>query len=872
MGLLDYLRGRPARRTGAHFVTPRVERLESRDLPDATATLAGGLLTVTGSPGAYDRLTLTLNPSTSQIVVQEFGAVQAAFSATAVSAITVNLQAHNNRVIIDPNITQPATINGADGVNKLQAGGGPTTLVGGAGVNRLEGGAANDTLIGGAGANSFAGNGGQNTLVGGPGTNFFFGTAGQDVVLSSDPVHDHNFVGGTPSPAGLNQFLGLTPSAQQILTPGEVNVLLQRAAAATASDDGIVAIVDRGGRVLGVRVEGNVSPAITGDVHKLVFAIDGAIAEARTGAFFGNAQAPLTSRTIQFISQTTITQREVESDPSITDVNSPFRGPGFVSPIGVGGHFPPGVPFTPQVDLFAIEHTNRDTTFHPGPSGIAGGPDSVFLPQRFNIDPAFIPASIPANQQLAPPDSYGFLSGLEPMAQPRGIGTLPGGIPIIKNGVVAGGIGVFFPGTTGFADEENSSLGATFDPTKRDRSLEAEYVAFAALGGSSATADGTTPAFPIGTLGGVAPLPEISLPNGRIDLVGITLPLFGPNGTNGPATLVQAGQSFGVGDPNSGFDAPLLQPNSFGRVVQQTATGAPVLGPNGLPLLVTTDVGGAPAVGPGGLAPLVASGAKGNLLGGTPVPEGFLVTPHDGVGITAAQVLQIISAGVQQALQTRAAIRLPESVPTAMVFAVTDETGAILGLFRMPDATIFSIDVAVAKARNVAYYANPLQLQPIDQVPGVPAGAAFTNRTFRFLAEPFFPEGINGAPPGPFSILNDGGADLSDAVLNGPRLPAAVFQTVMGHDAFFPQTNFHDPFNILNQNGIVFFPGSSPLYGGGILVGGVGVSGDGVDQDDVVTAAAKALLDVPNELRADMFFFNGVRLPFQKFNRQPILP
>jgi uncharacterized protein GlcG (DUF336 family) len=857
MGLLDCLRGRPSRRTGPRFVTLGVERLEHRNLLDATAALAGGVLTVTGSSGAYDRLALTLDPASGQIVLQEFGVVRAAFASAAVNSITVNTQAHNNLVRIDPSVGQPATVNGAPGVNILRAGGGPATLLGDTGVNRLEGGPANDSLIGGAGANTFAGNGGQNQLVGGPGTNFFFGTPGQDTVLGSDPVHDHNFLGGAP-PANLDQFLGLTPTAQLPLTAAEVGTLLQRAAAATASDDGIVAVVDRGGRVLGVRVEGNVSPAITGDPNKLVFAIDGAIAEARTAAFFANGGAPLTSRTIQFISQTTITQREVESDPSITDPNSTLRGPGFVAPVGIGGHFPPGVPFTPQVDLFGIEHTNRDTTFHPGPSGIAGGPDSVFLPQRFNVDPAFIPAGIPANQQLAPPDSYGFLSGMEPMAQPRGIGTLPGGIPIYKSqspggpAVLAGGIGVFFPGTTGFADEENSSLGANYNPAKPDRSLEAEYDAFAAVGGSGPTPDGTTPAFPVGMLGGIAPLPEIGpLPNGRIDLVGITLPLFGPNGTNGPATLVQIGQSLGVGNPNSGFNAPLLVPNADGRVIQETAAGAPVLGPNGLPLLNT---------------------ATTTLLPGTPVPEGFLVTPHDGVGITAAQVLQIIEAGVQQALQTRAAIRLPESVSTAMVFAVTDGTGAVLGLFRMPDATVFSIDVAVAKARNVAYYANPAQLQPIDQAPGVPAGAAFTNRTFRFLSEPFFPEGINGTPPAPFSILNDGGANTSDGVLNGPRLPSSAFQSVMGHDAFFPQTNFRDPFNVLNQNGIVFFPGSSPLYGGGLLLGGVGVSGDGVDQDDVVTAAAKASLDVPNDLRADQFFVNGIRLPFQKFNRQPILP
>src|SRR5207237_1891788 len=126
-------------------------------------------------------------------------------------------------------------------------------------------------------------------------------------------------------------------------------------------------------------------------------------------------------------------------------------------------------------------------------------------------------------------------------------------------------------------------------------------------------------------------------------------------------------------------------------------------------------------------------------------PDCFLVTPHDGTGLTAADVTQIINQGIAQANQTRAAIRLPLGTRTRMVFAVSDLDGNILGLYRMPDATIFSIDVAVAKARNEAYYANGGRLQPADQVPGVPPGAALTSRTFRFLAEPRFPEGIAGA-------------------------------------------------------------------------------------------------------------------------------
>ena len=43
-----------------------------------------------------------------------------------------------------------------------------------------------------------------------------------------------------------------------------------------------------------------------------------------------------------------------------------------------------------------------------------------------------------------------------------------------------------------------------------------------------------------------------------------------------------------------------------------------------------------------------------------------------------------------------------------------------------------------------------------------------------------------------------------------------------------------------NQSGVVFFPGSAPLYRNGVMVGGLGVSGDGVEQDDYVTAGGAA--------------------------------
>jgi hypothetical protein len=203
----------------------------------------------------------------------------------------------------------------------------------------------------------------------------------------------------------------------------------------------------------------------------------------------------------------------------------------------------------------------------------------------------------------------------------------------------------------------------------------------------------------------------------------------------------------------------------------------------------------------------------------------------------------------------------------------------------MQDATIFSIDVAVAKARNTAYYANAAELNPLDQVPTIPVGTAFTNRTFRFLAEPRFPSGVDGDPAGPFSTLNNPFIDpFTGANLGAAQPDTAYLDTVLGRNSFNPTSpvggdgqpgginrNFLDPNNLNNQNGIVFFPGSTPLYVNGILVGGFGVSGDGVDQDDVVTfVGAQGFLPQDNGvLRSDQTTFRDVRLPYQKFLRNP---
>ena len=184
---------------------------------------------------------------------------------------------------------------------------------------------------------------------------------------------------------------------------------------------------------------------------------------------------------------------------------------------------------------------------------------------------------------------------------------------------------------------------------------------------------------------------------------------------------------------------------------------------------------------------------------------------------------------------------MPPFCPASAHFRALDDHVFYWNIYRMPDATVFSIDVAVAKARNVAYFSA----RGIGFL--VPPGMAVTNRTISFGAQPLFPAGIDGTEPGPFFDLFLG--DLANPCSQGD-----------------------EPANP-NQNGIVFFPGSIPLYKQGavapLLVGGLGISGDGVEQDDYVAWLGSAGFRPPPEIWADRLSIRGVRLPFLKFPRNP---
>jgi len=211
--------------------------------------------------------------------------------------------------------------------------------------------------------------------------------------------------------------------------------------------------------------------------------------------------------------------------------------------------------------------------------------------------------------------------------------------------------------------------------------------------------------------------------------------------------------------------------------------------------------------------------------------------------LTASEVQEILDNAEATAQKTRAAIRLPTSSATSMVIAVSDLDGTLIGLRRMPDSTIFSIDVAASKARNMVYFNGPNRTAA--DLPGVPMGTAVTSRTISFGSQPLFPPGINGSNPGPFYNLFL--QDVQNPCTQGNQTGAANS----------------------NKSGVVFFPGAVGLYKNGTLAGGLGISGDGVDQDDFVTAGGSVGFEAPTAIRADQIFINGIRLPYFKFPRNP---
>ncbi len=245
--------------------------------------------------------------------------------------------------------------------------------------------------------------------------------------------------------------------------------------------------------------------------------------------------------------------------------------------------------------------------------------------------------------------------------------------------------------------------------------------------------------------------------------------------------------------------------------------------------------------------------------------------------LSAGEVRQMILQAAHQAFITRAAIRQPENSAAEVNITVCDVDGAILGIFSTIDAPIFGFDVSAQKARTAAFFSNSVAAAKLRQAgfgKYVDAGAAdgikldgsvaFTDRANGFLSRPFFPDGIDGSENGPFSKPIAEWSPFNDG-LQLDLLLAAIGR--LANSGTFSPGNCTGIPNL--ANGIQIFPGSVPLYKNGKLAGAIGISGDGVDQDDLIAAMGSAGFEAPVEIRSDRVFVRGVRLPFVKFPRHP---
>ena len=375
-----------------------------------------------------------------------------------------------------------------------------------------------------------------------------------------------------------------------------------------------------------------------------------------------------------------------------------------------------------------------------------------------------------------------------------GLSADPGGLPIYKDGLAAGGIGI----------EGDGLYTVDRDPTDDDQPFE-EVIAASALRGFAA-------------------------PSGiRADTIfvdGIRLPFTNVSNPLVPATTAS-------------IAGAIISPPPASEFVPQVVGGiAGEVSPRFFPFIA-------------GTAPV------GNVL-------------------SAAEVEAIISRAAQQANITRAAIRQPIGSNARVTIAVVDTAGVVLGVFRQQDATVFGFDVAVQKARSAAFFsradaATALRAagfgsyvdRAISDGVRLDGAFAFSDRAIGFLHRPFFPDGIDGTAPGPFSTAIGSWSPFNVGLqldLVQTNFLAALSGPVASCTSIPGLTN-----------GIQIFAGSVPLYKNGVLVGAIGISGDGIDQDDLIAAAGANAFAPPAGIRADQIFVRSVRLPFLKFPRSPNL-
>ncbi len=299
-------------------------------------------------------------------------------------------------------------------------------------------------------------------------------------------------------------------------------------------------------------------------------------------------------------------------------------------------------------------------------------------------------------------------------------------------------------------------------------------------------------------------------------------------------------------------------------------------------------------------------------------------------GLTTGEVRSILSEALAVAERSRAQIRRPLGDIARVTISIVDTNGVVLGIVRSRDAPVFGADVSLQKARTASLLSSAAAADFLNGLPdakyiettdvatgvvtsvvlgdyvgalraflGLPTALAdgaiaFSDRAGGNLSRPFYPDGIESGPAGPLSKPAGQWSPFS----TGLQLDL-VINAVLQHVLFVAGVGLPDvggncagveladdlssaiatPTPLLAANGIQIFPGSVPIYRGNTLLGGIGVSGDGVDQDDMIAFLglhnAGTLLgtvnNAPVSMRADQLTPMNVRLRYVQCPQAPFV-
>jgi uncharacterized protein GlcG (DUF336 family) len=625
--------------------------------------------------------------------------------------------------------------------------------------------------------------------------------------------------------------------SQQALTTAEVGQIISQAVAEARARNvaATVAVVDRVGNVLGV------------------FEMTGAAGTLRVTSGKG-------------IARTNGLEEVQQTFTNLGANGSPTRKLGAIAKAITGAYLSSsGNAFTTRTANQIIQEH-----FNPGESFAPSGP-------LFGVQFSQLPCSDLSVRQATNGVPTGLVDATAgPKRSPLGLSADPGGLPLYKSGVVVGGIGI----------ESNGTY--TIDPVVTDQDADVEEIV--ALAGQS----------------GFQPPDDIRA--NRIFVEGKSLRYIDQDVNVLSSTPANAPTFASI----NGTQGNLVAVRGYyagGALVAGTAYGNSESGfaadPNG----DYNGVGGTVFVLFNGNNPPTARFA----------PRDSISPTTGNGGLTTAEVRQIIRSALRVAFASRAQIRRPLSSQVQVTVSVVDANGNILGIARTFDGPIFGTDVSLQKARTAAFFSSTTAGTYLgtfnSTVVGTPStqnangktiseyvtavrnvlgsnalqdGTAFADRSGGNLSRPYLPDGIIGEANGPFSY---------------PIATWSPFNTGLQLDVVFDNIATHILYTDVGganndtgatcsaftadggtqltriSNGFQIFPGSVPIYRNGTVIGGVGVSGDGIDQDDMVSflglhdagiALGTGVGNAPPARRADQLRAPGgnlryVNCPFKPF-------